>query len=145
MNTAIILIIAIPLIEIYLFIKIGSQIGAINTLALILVTALLGVWYARFEGFNTLKSGITQLRNNELPVYEIVSGAAITIAAVMLIIPGFATDIFGILLIFPYTRKILLSKISEKYKQKSEKNNKYEKIIDGESEEIEENKKDKNV
>ena len=142
MNTAIILIVAIPLIEIYLFIKIGSQIGAINTLALILITALLGVWYARFEGFNTLKSGITQLRNNELPVYEIVSGAAITIAAVMLIIPGFATDIFGILLIFPYTRKILLNKISEKYKQKSEKNNKYEKIIEGESEEVEENKKD---
>ena len=100
MNTAILLIIAIPLIEIYLFIKIGSQIGAINTLALILITALLGVWYARFEGFNTLKSGITQLRNNELPVYEIVSGAAITIAAIMLIIPGFATDIFGIILIF---------------------------------------------
>ena len=142
MNTAIILIIAIPLIEIYLFIKIGSQIGAINTLALILVTALLGVWYARFEGFNTLKSGITQLRNNELPVYEIVSGAAITIAAVMLIIPGFATDIFGILLIFPYTRKILLSKVSEKYKRKDKKNNQYEKIIDGESEEVEDNKKD---
>ena len=142
MNTAVILIIAIPLIEIYLFIKIGSQIGAINTIALILITALLGVWYARFEGFNTLKSGITQLRNNELPVYEIVSGAAITIAAIMLIIPGFATDIFGILLIFPYTRKILLSKLSEKYKKKSEKNKKYEKIIDGESEEVEENKKD---
>ena len=142
MNTAIILIIAIPLIEIYLFIKIGSQIGAINTLALILITALLGVWYARFEGFNTLKSGITQLRNNELPIYEIVSGAAITIAAVMLIIPGFATDVFGILLIFPYTRKILLRKISEKYKRKNEKNNKYEKIIDGESEEIKDNKKD---
>ena len=142
MNTALILIIVIPLIEIYLFIKIGSQIGAINTIALILITALLGVWYARFEGFNTLKSGITQLRNNELPIYEIVSGAAITIAAVMLIIPGFATDVFGILLIFPYTRKILLSKISEKYKRKKEKNNKYEKIIDGESEEIKDNKKD---
>ena len=142
MNTAVILIIAIPLIEIYLFIKIGSQIGAINTIALILITALLGVWYARFEGFNTLKSGITQLRNNELPIYEIVSGAAITIAAVMLIIPGFATDVFGILLIFPYTRKILLRKISEKYKRKNEKNNKYEKIIDGESEEIKDNKKD---
>ena len=142
MNTAILLIIAIPLIEIYLFIKIGSQIGAINTLALILITALLGVWYARFEGFNTLKSGITQLRNNEIPIYEIVSGAAITIAAVMLIIPGFATDIFGILLIFPYSRKILLSKISEKYKRKNEKNNKYEKIIDGESEEVKDNKKD---
>ena len=142
MNTALILIIAIPLIEIYLFIKIGSQIGAINTIALILITALLGVWYARFEGFNTLKSGITQLRNNEIPIYEIVSGAAITIAAVMLIIPGFATDIFGILLIFPYSRKILLSKISEKYKRKNEKNNKYEKIIDGESEEIKDNKKD---
>ena len=142
MNTAIILIVAIPLIEIYLFIKIGSQIGAINTLALILITALLGVWYARFEGFNTLKSGITQLRNNEIPIYEIVSGAAITIAAVMLIIPGFATDVFGILLIFPYTRKILLSKIYEEYKRKNEKNNKYEKIIDGESEEIKDNKKD---
>ena len=142
MNTAIILIIAIPLIEIYLFIKIGSQIGAINTLALILVTALLGVWYARFEGFNTLKSGITQLRNNELPVYEIVSGAAITIAAAMLIIPGFATDIFGILLIFPFTRKFILNKISEKYKKKSKNHNKYEKIIDGESEEVEDNKKE---
>ena len=142
MNTAIILIIAIPLIEIYLFIKIGSQIGAINTLALILVTALLGVWYARFEGFNTLKSGITQLRNNELPIYEIVSGAAITIAAAMLIIPGFATDIFGILLIFPFTRKLILNKISEKYKKKSKNHNQYEKIIDGESEEVEDNKKD---
>tara|TARA_S200000501_G_scaffold304282_1_gene292306 strand:+ start:334 stop:762 length:429 start_codon:yes stop_codon:yes gene_type:complete len=142
MNTAIILIIAIPLIEIYLFIKIGSQIGAINTLALILVTALLGVWYARFEGFNTLKSGITQLRNNELPIYEIVSGAAITIAAAMLIIPGFATDIFGILLIFPFTRKLILNKISEKYKKKRKNHNQYEKIIDGESEEVEDNKKD---
>ena len=142
MNTAIILIIAIPLIEIYLFIKIGSQIGAINTLALILVTALLGVWYARFEGFNTLKSGITQLRNNEIPIYEIVSGAAITIAAAMLIIPGFATDIFGILLIFPFTRKLILNKISEKYKKKNKNHNQYEKIIDGESEEVEDNKKD---
>ena len=142
MNTAIILIIAIPLIEIYLFIKIGSQIGAINTLALILITALLGVWYARFEGFNTLKSGITQLRNNEIPIYEIVSGAAITIAAAMLIIPGFATDIFGILLIFPFTRKLILNKISEKYKKKRKNHNQYEKIIDGESEEVEDNKKD---
>ena len=109
MNTALILIIAIPLIEIYLFIKIGSQIGAINTLALILITALLGVWYARFEGFNTLKSGITQLKNNEIPIYEIVSSAALTFAAILLIIPGFATDFLGLLLIIPVTRKLIFN------------------------------------
>ena len=98
MNTALLLIILIPLVEIYLFIKIGSQIGAFNTISLILLTALLGVWYARYEGFNTLKSGISQIMKNEVPLYEIVSGAALAIAALMLILPGFATDLIGLLL-----------------------------------------------
>ena len=108
MNTALILIIGIPLIEIYLFIKIGSQIGAFNTVLLILTTAIIGVAYARFEGFNTLRSGIEQLVKNELPVYEIISGATLAFAAFLLILPGFATDFFGMLLIVPITRKILL-------------------------------------
>ena len=99
MNTALLLIILIPLVEIYLFIKIGSQIGAFNTISLILLTALLGVWYARYEGFNTLKSGISQIMKNEVPLYEIVSGAALAIAALMLILPGFATDLIGLLII----------------------------------------------
>ena len=133
MNTALILIILIPLIEIYLFIKIGSQIGAFNTISLILITALLGVWYARYEGFNTLKSGISQLMRNELPFYEIISGAALALAALLLIIPGFATDLLGLILIFPPSRKLFLGKFQKKYK--NNKNN-YEKIIDGESEDI---------
>ena len=115
MNTAIILILGIPLIEIYLFIKVGSQIGALNTILLILSTAVVGIWYARYEGFNTLRSGMSQLVKNELPLYEIVSGAAIAFAALLLILPGFATDIIGILLVFPVTRKIILSKYSKKY------------------------------
>ena len=102
MNTTLILILAIPLVEIYLFIKVGSQIGAFNTVLLILITAVVGIWYARYEGFNTLRSGMTQLLKNELPFYEIISGAAIAFAALLLIIPGFATDILGILLIFPF-------------------------------------------
>ena len=118
MNTGLILILGIPLIEIYLFIKVGSQIGAFNTILLILVTAILGVWYARYEGFNTLKSGMSQLIKNELPLYEFVSGAAIAFAALLLIIPGFATDIIGILLVFPVTRKIILSKYSKTYTSK---------------------------
>ena len=119
MNTAIILILGIPLIEIYLFIKIGSQIGAINTILLILVTAVLGIWYARYEGFNTLRAGMSQLIKNELPLYEIVSGAAIAFAAFLLILPGFATDVLGILLIFPITRKIILSKYSKNHNKKN--------------------------
>ena len=110
MNIALILILAIPLVEIYLFIKVGSQIGAFNTILLILITAVVGIWYARYEGFNTLRSGMTQLLKNELPFYEIISGAAIAFAALLLIIPGFATDILGILLIFPFTRKLLFHK-----------------------------------
>ena len=135
MNTAIILIIGIPLIEIYLFIKVGSQIGALNTILLILVTAIVGIWYARYEGFNTLRSGMSQLVKNELPLYEIVSGAAIAFAALLLILPGFATDIIGILLIFPITRKIILSRYSKKYSPKKEDRKKN--YIDGEYEDIE--------
>ena len=134
MNTAIILILGIPLLEIYFFIKVGSQIGALNTVLLILVTAIAGIWYARYEGFNTLKSGMSQLVKNEMPLYEIVSGAAIAFAALLLILPGFATDIIGILLIFPVTRKIILSKYSRNYsKNKIKKKN----FIEGEYEDIE--------
>ena len=139
MNTALLLIILIPLVEIYLFIKIGSQIGAFNTISLILLTALLGVWYARYEGFNTLKSGISQIMKNEVPLYEIVSGAALAIAALMLILPGFATDLIGLLLIFPLSRKLILGKFANKYSKKNKNdNNEY---IDGESEEIDDKNK----
>ena len=135
MNTAIILILGIPLIEIYLFIKVGSQIGALNTILLILSTAIVGIWYARYEGFNTLKSGMSQLVKNELPLYEIISGAAIAFAALLLILPGFATDIIGILLIFPLTRKIILSKYSNKNSPKNK--SKEKNFIEGEYEDIE--------
>ena len=121
MNTAILLIIAVPLIEIYLFIKIGSQIGAFNTIFLILVTAIVGIWYARYEGFNTLKSGMSQLLKNEIPIYELISGAALAFAAILLIFPGFATDVIGLLLIFPFTRKLLFKSISKKYSNKQNK------------------------
>ena len=138
MNTAIFLILGIPLIEIYLFIKVGSEIGALNTILLILTTAVVGIWYARYEGFNTLRSGMSQLIKNELPLYEIVSGAAIAFAALLLILPGFATDIIGILLVFPVTRKIILSRYSKKYSNKN-KNNNNKNYIEGEYEDIEDN------
>ncbi len=135
MNTLLILIISIPIIEIYLFIKIGSQIGALTTISLIFFTAFIGVLYARYEGFNTLKSGMSQLIENELPMYEIVSGAALAFAALLLILPGFATDLLGLLIIFPPTRKILLKNVSKNYSKKvKEKQN----FIDGEFEYIEE-------
>ena len=137
MNTAIILILGIPLIEIYLFIKIGSEIGALNTILLILTTAVVGIWYARYEGFNTLRSGMSQLVKNELPLYEIVSGAAIAFAALLLILPGFATDIIGILLVFPVTRKIILSKYSKKNSSKKKDNDRGKNYIEGEYEDIE--------
>ena len=137
MNTALILILGIPLIEIYLFIKVGSEIGALNTILLILTTAIVGIWYARYEGFNTLRSGMSQLVRNELPLYEIVSGAAIAFAALLLILPGFATDIIGILLIFPFTRKIILSKYSKKNNTKTKSNVKEKNYIEGEYEDIE--------
>ncbi len=107
MNMLLLLIISIPLIEIYLFIKIGSQIGAFNTVSLILITAFIGVIYARYEGFNTLKSGMSQIIKNEIPIYEIISGAALAFAALLLILPGFATDFLGLLIILPPTRKLL--------------------------------------
>ena len=138
MNTAIILILGIPLIEIYLFIKVGSEIGALNTILLILTTAVVGIWYARYEGFNTLRSGMSQLVKNELPLYEIVSGAAIAFAALLLILPGFATDIIGILLVFPVTRKIILSKYSNKNTSKKKDNDRGKNYIEGEYEDIEE-------
>ena len=137
MNTVLLLIIIIPLVEIYLFIKIGSQIGAFNTISLILITALLGVWYARYEGFNTLKSGISQLMKNEIPIYEILSGAALAFAALLLILPGFATDLIGLLLIIPITRKLFFKNIQKNYK-KSEKFNKN--YIEGVSEDLEDKK-----
>ena len=134
MNTALFLIIGIPLIEIYLFIKIGSQIGAFNTVLLILITAVAGVAYARYEGFNTLKSGMRQLIKNEMPIYELISGATLAFAALLLILPGFATDIIGFLIIFPITRRLILGKVSTKIKMKEpDKNN----FIDGEFEDIE--------
>ena len=136
MNSVLITIILIPIIEIYLFIEIGGQIGAFNTISLIFITAIIGVIYARYEGLNTLRSGISQLFKNEVPAYEIISGAAIAFAALLLIIPGFATDFMGFLFIFPLTRKLIFGKISKKVERKtSEKNH----FIDGEFEDIEEN------
>ena len=138
MNTAFLLIIFVPLFEIYLFIKIGSYLGAFNTITLVLLTAIIGVWYARYEGFNTLKSGIKQLMKNELPLYEIVSGAALTFAAILMIFPGFATDILGLLLIFPITRKIFLRKVSQRYQK--DKNNYKSQFIEGEAEDLDDKK-----
>ena len=135
MNTALILIVGIPLIEIYLFIKIGSQIGAFNTVLLILITAVVGVGYARYEGYNTLKTGMSQLVKNELPVYELISGATLAFAALLLIIPGFATDLIGILLIVPFTRKFILKKFIKKHDKTKKKNTNY---IDGDYEDISE-------
>ena len=137
MNTAIILILGIPLIEIYLFIKVGSEIGALSTILLILTTAIVGIWYARYEGFNTLRSGMSQLVKNELPLYEIISGAAIAFAALLLILPGFASDIIGILLVFPVTTKIILSKYSKKNTSKKKDYDKEKNYIEGECEDIE--------
>ena len=140
MNLVLILLISIPLVEIYLFIKVGSFIGAFNTISLILVTAIIGVIYARYEGFNTLKSGVSQLIKNQLPVYEIISGAALAFAALLLILPGFATDFLGFLLIFPPTRKLLFKKVRNKYPNQ---NNKKQDFINGEFEDIDEDKNDK--
>ena len=134
MNSVLLAIILIPILEIYLFIKIGSQIGAVITILLIFMTAIVGVYYAKYEGLNTLKAGFLQLSKNEAPAYEIFSGAAIAFAALLLIIPGFATDILGFLLIFPITRRFIFGKLVKKFKpKKNEKNN----FIDGDFEDIE--------
>ena len=135
MTTILLLLISIPLIEIYLFIKIGSYIGAFNTISLILITAIVGIIYARYEGFNTLRSGMSQLIKNEIPVYEIISGAALTFAALLLILPGFATDLMGLILIFPPSRKLILKNFSKKYTSKNQKKKDY---IDGEFEDKDE-------
>ena len=135
MNSVLITIILIPIIEIYLFIEIGGQIGAFNTISLIFITAIIGVIYARYEGLNTLRSGFSQLIKNEAPVYEIVSGAALAFAALLLIVPGFATDLFGFLLIFPPTRKLIFGKIINKFKNETKIKKPY---IEGEFEDIEE-------
>ena len=130
----ILLIILVPAIEIYLLIKIGSQIGAITTIFLIFLTAVVGIYYAKYEGLNTLRSGFAQLRKNETPAYEVISGAAIAFAALLLIIPGFATDTFGFLLIFPISRKFIFNKFGEKFKSKKNKKNNF---IEGDFEDIE--------
>ena len=135
MNTVLITIILVPIIEIYLFIKIGGQIGAFNTISLIFITAVIGIIYARYEGLNTLKSGFSQLVKNELPAYEIISGAAIAFAALLLIVPGFATDVLGFLLILPLTRKIIFGKFVDKFKNETKNKKPY---IEGEFEDIEE-------
>tara|TARA_X000000950_G_scaffold256366_1_gene321761 strand:+ start:10 stop:435 length:426 start_codon:yes stop_codon:yes gene_type:complete len=116
MNTVLLLIILIPILEIYLFIKIGSQIGAFTTISLVFFTAIIGVYYARYEGLNTLKSGVTQIYKNQMPLFELVSGAALAVAAFLLILPGFATDSLGFLIIFPLTRKIIFQLLSKKTK-----------------------------
>jgi len=134
MNTFLLLLVGIPVIEIYLFIKIGSQIGALNTILLIFVTAFFGVIYARYEGFNTLRAGMSQIIKNELPVYEIISGAALAFAALLLILPGFATDFLGLLIIFPPTRKLIFKRVSTKQRADNNKKN----FINGEFEEIDE-------
>ena len=136
MNSLILLIIIIPMIEIYLFIKIGSQIGAITTILLIISTAIIGVYYAKYEGLNTIRSGFLQIMRKEVPAYEIISGAAIAFAAILLIIPGFATDFFGFLLIFPITRKLIFGKFSSKFEKQENKKDNY---IDGEYEDLEDN------
>ena len=133
MNSILLFLFLIPAIEIYLFIKIGSQIGAITTILLIFATAIIGVYYAKYEGLNTLKAGFLQLSKNEAPTYEIISGAAIAFAALLLIIPGFATDIFGFLIIFPITRKFFINKFASKFKNKENKNSNF---IDGDFEDI---------
>ena len=136
MNTVLLSIILVPIVEIYLFIKIGSQIGALNTILLILLTAFVGIFYARYEGLNTLRSGFSQLVKNEIPAYELISGAVLAFAAFLLILPGFATDILGFLFIFPLSRKIILERFLKKFKKERQQTKEF---IDGEYEDIEEN------
>ena len=135
MNTLLLIILFVPLIEIYLFIQIGGQIGAFNTILIILLTAVVGVYFARIQGLNTLRSGVTQLYRNQIPIYEMMSGAALALAALLLITPGFATDIIGFLLIIPMTRNIFFKYLSKKYtKQKSTRVKVKDDLIEGEYE-----------
>ena len=134
MNPILLTVIFVPAIEIYLLIKIGSEIGAISTILLIFTTAIVGIYYAKYEGLNTLKSGFAQLSKHETPAYEVISGAAIAFAALLLIIPGFVTDTLGFLLIFPYSRKLIFNKFAKRFRPKQNKKNNY---IDGDFEDIE--------
>ena len=135
MNPLFLVFIAIPSLEIFLMIKIGVIIGALNTVSLIFLTAVLGIYYAKYEGLKTLRSGFIQISKNEPPTFEMISGAAIAFAAILLIIPGFATDFLGFVLIFPISREFIFKKFKNKFKsQKNERNN----YIDGEYEDIEE-------
>ena len=134
MSPILLSIILIPIIEIYLLIKIGSQIGAMTTILLIFTTAIVGIYYAKYEGLNTLRSGFSLLSKNETPTYEVISGAAIAFAALLLIIPGFLTDIFGFLLIFPISRKLIFGKLFQRYKNKTSEKKDY---IEGDFEDIE--------
>ncbi len=134
MNSILLTFILVLVVEIYLLIKIGSQIGAISTIFLIFTTAVMGIYYAKYEGLNTLKSGFVQLSKNETPAYEVISGAAIAFAALLLIIPGFATDILGFLLIFPLSRKLIFNKFVKRFKKNENKKNNF---IDGDYEDIE--------
>jgi UPF0716 protein FxsA len=136
MNSILLSIIFIPVIEIFLLIKIGSQIGAITTILLIFTTAIVGVYYAKYEGLNTLKSGFEQISKNKVPTYEMITGAAIAFAALLLIIPGFTTDVIGFLIIFPISRNFLLEKFFSKFKNK-EKETERNSFIDGDFEDIE--------
>ena len=138
MNTVLLLIIGIPIIEIYLFIKIGAQIGAFNTILLIFLTAIIGVAYAKHEGFNNLRSGISGIMKNEIPIYEMISGATLVFAAILLILPGFATDTLGILLVFPYSRKLFIKYFSKSYYKK--KTTEEKNIIDGEYKDMDDKK-----
>ena len=137
MSSFLLIIIGIPAIEIFLFIKVGSQIGALNTVLLIFITAFFGIFYAKHEGFNTLKSGMSQMVKNELPIYEIISGAALAFAALLLILPGFATDFLGLLIIFPPTRKLIFKKVSSKQRPY----NKNQNYINGEFEDLDDDHK----
>ena len=139
MNSVFFILIAIPIIEIYLFIKIGSYIGAFTTISLIFITAFVGVIYARYEGFNTLRSGMTQMIQNKMPIYEIISGAALAFAALLLIIPGFATDFLGLLIIFPPSRKLMFRNLSDKFEKKNDIDKNIKKdFIEGEFEDKDE-------
>ena len=143
MNSLLLTIILTPIIEIYILIKIGSQIGAISTILLIFTTAIVGIYYAKYEGLNTLKSGFLQLSRNEAPTYQVLSGAAIAFAALLLIIPGFITDVLGFILIFPPSRKLIFEKVIKKKNSNRDKDEK--EYIDGEFEEIEEKDDDKKI
>ena len=137
MNPIILSILLVPVVEIYLLIKIGSQIGAITTILLIFTTAIVGIYYAKYEGLNTIKSGFAQLSKNEMPTYEMISGAAIALAALLLIIPGFATDVIGFLIIFPITRRLIFIKFNNKLRSNKSKYEEKKDFIDGEFEDIE--------